>query len=105
VQSFIFAADRSGLALLRALRDAAARGVRVRVLVDDLYTGGSDETWRRFAAHAGVEVRLFNPFRQARGRGPLGRFLAAPGGWTRLNHRMHNKLIVFDGATSPTPTS
>ncbi len=98
LQYYHFADDSTGRALLRALRDAAARGVRVRVLIDDLYTGGDDAMWLSFAAHDGVQVRLFNPFTSARGSGPLGRFAAAPWDWGRINHRMHNKLFIADGA-------
>ena len=98
LQYYHLADDSTGRALLRALRDAAARGVRVRVLIDDLYTGGADALWQSFAAHDGVQVRLFNPFTAARGSGPLGRFAAAPWDWKRINHRMHNKLFVADGA-------
>jgi len=98
LQYYHFANDSTGRALLRALRDAAARGVRVRVLIDDLYTGGADALWQSFAAHDGVEVRLFNPFTRARGKGPSGRFAAAPWDWGRINHRMHNKLFIADGA-------
>ena len=98
LQYYHFAGDSTGRAVLRGLRDAAARGVRVRVLIDDLYTGGADPLWRAFAAHAGVQVRLFNPFTSARGSGPVGRFAAAPWDWGRINHRMHNKLFVADGA-------
>ncbi len=98
LQYYHFANDSTGRALLRALRDAAARGVRVRVLIDDLYTGGADLLWLGFAAHDGVQVRLFNPFTAARGSGPLGRFAAAPWDWGRINHRMHNKLFIADGA-------
>jgi cardiolipin synthase C len=98
LQYYQFADDSTGRALLRALRDAAARGVRVRVLIDDLYTGGADTLWQAFAAHPGVQVRLFNPFTRARSSGPVGRFVAAPLDWGRINHRMHNKLFVADGA-------
>ncbi len=100
LQYYHFAGDSTGRALLRALRDAAARGVRVRVLIDDLYTGGADALWQSFAAHDNVQVRLFNPFTAARGSGPLGRFAAAPWDWGRINHRMHNKLFIADGAWS-----
>ena len=98
LQYYHFADDSTGRAVLRALRDAAQRGVRVRVLIDDLYTGGADPLWLSFAAHGGVEVRLFNPFTAARGSGPAGRFAAAPWDWGRVNHRMHNKLFLADGA-------
>ena len=98
VQYYQFANDETGRWLLRALRDAALRGVRVRLLLDDLYTGGEDPLFLAFAAHPNVEVRLFNPFCCARDSGQAGRFLAAPGSWSRLNHRMHNKLFIADGA-------
>jgi putative cardiolipin synthase len=98
LQYYHFANDSSGRLLLRALRDAATRGVRIRVLIDDLYTGGADALWLGFAAHEGVQVRLFNPFTSARNSGVVGRFAAAPWDWGRTNHRMHNKLFVADGA-------
>ena len=98
VQYYHFANDETGRWLLRALRDAAERGVRVRLLLDDLYTGGQDPLWLAFAAHRNVQVRLFNPFCCARDRGQLGRFLASAGDWARVNHRMHNKLFIADGA-------
>ena len=98
VQYYHFEDDETGRWLLRALRDAAVRGVRVRLLIDDLYTGGKDPLWLAFAAHPNVEVRLFNPFARARGRGQGGRFLASLDEWGRVNHRMHNKLLVADGA-------
>jgi putative cardiolipin synthase len=98
VQYYQFANDETGRLLLRALRDAAQRGVRVRVLIDDLYTSGEDPYWLSFAAYKNVEVRLFNPFVSARDRGQAGRFMAAPNDWSRINHRMHNKLFIADGA-------
>ena len=98
VQYYHFENDETGRWLLRALRDAAERGVRVRLLIDDLYTGGQDTYWLAFAAHKNVEVRLFNPFVRARGRGQGGRFAASFDDWSRVNHRMHNKLFIADGA-------
>ncbi len=98
VQYYHFEFDETGRWLLRALRDAAQRGVRVRLLLDDFYTSGQDELLLAFAAHPNVEVRLFNPFVVARSRGQVTRFLSAVGDWKRVNHRMHNKLFVADGA-------
>jgi cardiolipin synthase C len=98
VQYYHFENDETGRWLLRALRDAAERGVRVRLLIDDLYTGGADPLFLGFAAHKNVQVRLFNPFTAARGSGQLTRFMAAPHEWGRINHRMHNKLYIADGA-------
>jgi putative cardiolipin synthase len=98
VQYYHFEDDESGRFLLRALRDAAERGVRVRLLIDDLYTGGHDPLFLAFAAHKNVEVRLFNPFCCARDHGQAARFAAALGDWSRVNHRMHNKMFIADGA-------
>ncbi|HEY4069228.1 MAG TPA: phospholipase D family protein [Burkholderiaceae bacterium] len=98
VQYYDFADDETGRWLLRALRDAANRGVRVRVLIDDLYTGGKDPLWLAFAAHKNVQVRLFNPFCCARDHGQGVRFVASANEWSRVNHRMHNKLFIADGA-------
>jgi len=98
VQYYHLENDETGRWLLRALRDAANRGVRVRLLIDDFYTGGQDEMFLAFAAHKNVEVRIFNPFCCARAHGQAARFLASVGDWKRVNHRMHNKLFIADGA-------
>ena len=96
-QYYLVANDRTGRLFMRSLRDAAMRGVRVRLLVDDLYTAGNDAMFRGLAAFANVEVRLFNPFCCAR-ESIIGKYVASLGDFTRLNHRMHNKLFVADGA-------
>lgn len=98
VQYYHIANDETGRYVLRALRDAAVRGVRVRLLIDDLYTGGHDALFLGLAAYPNVQVRVFNPFCCARNKDQTGRFLAAVGDWKRVNHRMHNKLFVADGA-------
>jgi len=97
LQVYQFKSDASGRALMRALRDAAARGVRVRLLLDDLYTAGDDALWLGLAAQSGIEVRLFNPFLSGRDS-QLGRLLDSALGDERLHRRMHNKLLIADGA-------
>ena len=97
LQTYHLADDGTGRLILRALRDAAARGVRVRLLLDDFYTAGMDDLLLGLAAHPNVELRLFNPWTSTRGW-PLGRLLQLAGDFSRLNHRMHNKLLVSDGA-------
>jgi len=72
--------------------------VRVRLLIDDFYTSGEDELFLSLAAHPNVEVRIFNPFCCLRSQGQLARFVASIGDIKRVNHRMHNKLFVADGA-------
>ena len=101
VQYYIITQDESARIFLRHLRDAAERGVRVRILVDDLNTAGQDRRFMRLGMHPNIEVRVFNPF--AGGRLALWtRFLASAGDIPRINHRMHNKLFVADNAIAVT---
>jgi putative cardiolipin synthase len=101
VQYYVIHDDETGRYLLRALRDAAQRGVRVRLLIDDLYTAGLDPLLLGLAAYPNAEVRLFNPFPM--GRNSLGaRLTASLFDLGRVNHRMHNKLLVADGAMAVT---
>ncbi len=97
VQYYQLENDSTGRLLLRALREAAQRGVKVRLLVDDLYTVNSQPLLLALAQVPNVQVRLFNPFCCGR-HGVLTRFAASPFDFARLNHRMHNKLMVADGA-------
>lgn len=90
--------DVTGTLLLAEVLDAADRGVKVRLLLDDLYVRKAERALATLDAHPCVEVRLYNPFHLRRGgvAGDLLEFLWA--GW-RLNHRMHNKLWIADGDT------
>jgi len=97
VQYYLIAHDTSGLQFLRELRDAAARGVRVRILVDDLYAIGQDELLAALAAHANVEVRMFNPL-PVRNGGLASRVVFSMHQFSRINGRMHNKLYIADNA-------
>jgi putative cardiolipin synthase len=87
--------DATGRLVLRELRNAAQRGVRVRLLVDDLYTQDIEALLNGLGAYPNVEVRIFNPFPT---RGSLAtRFGMALFDFGRINRRMHNKLFVADG--------
>ncbi|MDM0066616.1 phospholipase D-like domain-containing protein [Variovorax sp. J31P207] len=88
--------DEVGRLLLRTVREAALRGVQVRILVDDLYTANSQQLLLALSRTPNISVRLFNPFCCGRD-GFLSRFAASPLDVTRLNHRMHNKLFIADG--------
>ena len=61
VQYYLIASDDTGRQFLRELRDAAQRGVRVRLLIDDLHASEQDVVLMALAMHANVEVRYFNP--------------------------------------------
>jgi putative cardiolipin synthase len=91
VQSYIWRDDTTGRLLLQALREAADRGVRVRLLLDDNGIPGLDALLAALDAHPGIEVRLFNPF-ATRWFKPLG-FVTD---FSRANRRMHNKSFSAD---------
>jgi len=97
LQYYLVGNDNVGQRILRELRDAANRGVRVRLLVDDLYTQGLDPLLLGLQATPNVEIRLFNPFVSGRSTS-VGRFFGLLADFRRLNHRMHNKLFIADGA-------
>ncbi|MGL4717180.1 MAG: phospholipase D-like domain-containing protein, partial [Aeromonas sp.] len=94
-QYYSWEEDSSGKLLLGELLHAARRGVKVQLLVDDLYAG-DNRLLERVAHYPGIEVRLFNPF-WLRGWRPLALLLEGLLSFRRLNHRMHNKLLLVDG--------
>lgn len=94
VQYYIWEDDRIGLVLFERLLAAAERGVRVRLLIDDIHTGGRDLRFARFDAHPNIEVRVFNPFGSR--QWPGWRVLELLRDFSRLNHRMHNKAWIAD---------
>ena len=97
LQTYQLGNDKTGRLILRELRDAARRGVRVRLLLDDFYTAGMDPLLLALAAEPNAQVRLFNPF--VNGREHMAtRWLDFFTDFRRLNHRMHNKLFIADGA-------
>lgn len=96
-QYYLIANDSTGHQFLRALSDAARRGVRVRLLVDDFFTSDEDSLLTDLATVPNVQVRLYNPF--TAGRQALAtRILFSLGDFWQLDHRMHNKLYIADGA-------
>lgn len=90
-QYYIWQKDLTGTLLLDALRNAADRGVRVRLLLDDNGVRNMDPTIAALHAHPNIHVRLFNPFvlRQPKALNFLFDF-------ARLNRRMHNKSFTVD---------
>lgn len=96
VQYYIWRGDMTGGLLAREVLHVAERGVRVRMLLDDMYAVGAERVLTALDAHARIEVRLFNATRWRR-FGPPGLALEMLlGGW-HLNRRMHNKLWIVDG--------
>ncbi|MEQ5767032.1 phospholipase D family protein [Halomonas sp. H33-56] len=91
VQYYIWHDDITGSMLYQAMLDAANRGVRVRMLLDDTNTAGLDDKLAALDAHPNIEIRLFNPFVV---RSP--RFIGYLTDFSRANRRMHNKSLTVD---------
>jgi len=91
VQYYIWHPDTTGYLLFEALWQAAERGVRVRLLLDDMNTNGLDPVIAALDSHPNIEVRLFNPFAHR-----SGRMLDYLGDFRRVNRRMHNKAMTAD---------
>lgn len=89
-QYYIWHTDLTGNTLYDSLLQAADRGVRVRILLDDLDTAGKDDLLQKIDHHPNVEVRLYNPFAN---RGVRTDFLTDT---NRVNHRMHTKTLTVD---------
>jgi putative cardiolipin synthase len=96
LQYFIFANDATGRLIAQRLLAAADRGVRVRLLLDDISLAHEDRLLGALGAHANIEVRVFNPFRTRDPSWPSKLVQLALEG-PRLNRRMHNKSLVVDG--------
>ena len=90
-QYYLITGDIVGRVFIGALLDAADRGVRVRLLVDDIFTQGYDTGMAALNSHPNFEIRVFNPFasRSARGFDAITSF-------RRINRRMHNKSFTVD---------
>lgn len=101
VQYFIWSTDNIGTLASEALLRAADRGVRVRVIVDDVVIDADEQTLLLLAAHPNVDIKIYNP-----------RHKVGVPWWKRLwylivdfrasNQRMHDKTAIFDGTVAIT---
>jgi cardiolipin synthase C len=95
IQYYIWRSDTTGTLLVDRLLRAADRGVRIRLLLDDLDTEGKDRGLMKLDAHPNIEIRLFNPFAH-RGSRAAG-FITD---LSRVNQRMHNKSLTADNVVT-----
>jgi len=93
LQYYIWEVDTAGSILAERVMRAADRGVRVRMLIDDINTGNTDFKFARMDDHPNIEIRLYNPFAKRGSR--ISEFLFNV---DRLNYRMHNKAFIADNA-------
>ena len=97
IQYYAIHGDASTANLLSEVRAAAARGVRVRILLDDFNSTGRNALVMRMAFVPGVEMRMYNPLPGGRGS-TVTRVLGSLHDFPRMQHRMHNKLYIADNA-------
>lgn len=95
LQYYVWHGDLSGMLLLDRVIRAADRGVRVRLLIDDLHSGEGGFSLSALDSHPNIQVRLYNPF-GGDSSNALIRPLILLGDFSRINNRMHNKIFAAD---------
>ncbi|HBE93791.1 MAG TPA: phospholipase [Gammaproteobacteria bacterium] len=96
---FLWLEDAVGSLRFERLLNAADRGVRVRVLIDDSFLAGEDSVLLALDEHPNVELRIYNPF-DVRSKSLTSRYIENLNDLSRTNHRMHNKLLIGDGTVA-----
>ena len=96
LQTFLWEDDYSGRLIHERLLAAGDRGVKVRILVDDSFLIQSEASFGALTAHPNIAGRIYNPFPN-RPHNLIARQALNLSAFSRLNHRMHNKLMVVDG--------
>jgi cardiolipin synthase C len=98
IQTYLWRTDTSSRLLTKRLLDAADRGVRIRILLDDFLLRDRDFGLTVFDAHPNVSIRVFNPFGNRLYIGPINlrRKFELVTDLSRLNYRMHNKVFIVD---------
>ncbi len=101
VQYFIWSSDNVGILASEALLRAAERGVKVRVIVDDLLIDAPDKSLLALAKHPNVDIRIYNPRHQV-GTPLHKRLLNIVTDFRGVNQRMHDKTFIVDGKVAIT---
>jgi putative cardiolipin synthase len=101
VQYFIWSGDNVGILASESLLRAAERGVRVRVIVDDLLMDVPDKALLALDRHPNIDIRIYNPMHSVGTRLPK-RLLNIATDFRGANQRMHNKTLIVDGALAIT---
>jgi putative cardiolipin synthase len=95
VQYFIWSSDNIGILATEALLKAAERGVKVRVIVDDLLVDADDEVLLALNAHPNVNIKIYNPQHNV-GVSFVERLINLVTGFRKANQRMHDKVVLYD---------
>jgi len=101
LQYYAIHADGSTQRLMTAVREAGARGVRVRILLDDFHSTGRNAQVMALALEPNVQMRMFNPLSGPRASA-MGRVLTSITDAQRIQQRMHNKLFLADNVLGVT---
>lgn len=101
VQYFIFATDNVGLIGCDYLVRAADRGIKVRILIDDLLVDARAEDILTMDAHKNIEIRIYNPGVNI-GKNIAGKLKTLVTDYKGANQRMHNKTFTVDGQVTIT---
>ena len=96
VQYFIWSTDNIGILASEALLRAADRGIKVRVIVDDLLVDAPDKSLLALAKHPNVDIRIYNPQHKV-GTPFHKRLLNIAVNFRGVNQRMHDKTFIVDG--------
>ena len=99
MQYYIFENDATGRLVAQRLVAAADRGVRVRMLLDDIHVSDDSGLFELLDAHPNIEVRVFNPF-PTRNTPAILKAMQFLMEWRRLNRRMHNKSFIVDNTAA-----
>lgn len=101
VQYFIWSTDNVGILAAESLLRAAERGVKVRVIVDDLLVDAPDESLLALAHHPNIDIRIYNP-KSSVGVPVQKRVANVATDFRGVNQRMHNKVLLIDGKAAIT---
>lgn len=95
VQYFIWSSDNVGILAAEALLQAAMKGVKIRVIVDDFLIDAQDQTLVAFDNHPNIDIKIYNPLHKV-GTSKIRRIWNLVTQFRNANQRMHDKLAIFD---------
>ncbi|WDE96395.1 phospholipase D family protein [Lentisphaera profundi] len=95
LQIFLWNNDHAGKLLANSLVLAADRGVKIRLLIDDTFTIEKDQGLSNIHKHPNIDIRIYNPFKRRYNSFGM-RYLMNITEFSRIDHRMHNKVLIVD---------
>ena len=96
LQTFIWTADECGRILFHELREAAKRGVKVRIICDHLFSTQDSSALAAISRTENLEIKIYNPAGDSLKPDALVILLESIGDFHKMNQRMHNKLLLVD---------